>query len=158
MVKAMKNISAHTFRRGWFRMHPPELISQLRNYGVSVQLAGDNFKTYLPSSWTSWYDAPEKARPLLRELKARRKEILAYLKTTKNNEPETCTVASKAVQLHQMRPSCCAAGHCLREVDCNLFPVRLGWCRERVVGTFEQKTVPPHKRDSLGHRRSARGQ
>lgn len=37
--------------------------------------------------------------------------------------------------LRPMRARCWKAGHCLwltEETDCNLFPVRRGWCRERV--------------------------
>jgi len=39
------------------------------------------------------------------------------------------------VKLYPMRETCQKAGHCLaltRESDCNLYPVRLGWCRGRV--------------------------
>lgn len=48
--------------------------------------------------------------------------------------PET-KVAGKVVQLYHMRPACREAGHCLAltvERDCDRYPVRLGWCRERV--------------------------
>ncbi len=37
--------------------------------------------------------------------------------------------------LRPMRARCWKAGHCLGltvETDCNLFPVRRGWCRKRV--------------------------
>lgn len=41
------------------------------------------------------------------------------------------------VRLYRMRPACQDAGYCLaltRELDCRLYPVRSGWCRERVLG------------------------
>ncbi|OPX91939.1 MAG: hypothetical protein A4E53_00619 [Pelotomaculum sp. PtaB.Bin104] len=44
------------------------------------------------------------------------------------------TVCGNVIPLHRMRPSCQAAGHCLGltgERNCSLYPVRLGWCRER---------------------------
>jgi hypothetical protein len=49
--------------------------------------------------------------------------------------PEPVTMAGQVIALHRMRDTCQAAGHCLgytTEVDCNLYPVRLGWCRERL--------------------------
>lgn len=48
---------------------------------------------------------------------------------------DTCTVRGNVVNIYHMRPACLAAGHCLgltQEHDCNLYPVRLGWCRERL--------------------------
>jgi len=47
---------------------------------------------------------------------------------------QTCRVVGNVIPLHRMRPACQAAGHCLGltgEHSCNLYPVRLGWCRER---------------------------
>ncbi|OPY60518.1 MAG: hypothetical protein A4E56_02646 [Pelotomaculum sp. PtaU1.Bin065] len=43
-------------------------------------------------------------------------------------------IHGNVIPLHRMRPACQAAGHCLGltgERDCGLYPVRLGWCRER---------------------------
>ncbi len=48
---------------------------------------------------------------------------------------ETCTVRGNVVNIYHMRPSCLDAGHCLgltQETDCSLYPVRSGWCRERL--------------------------
>lgn len=48
---------------------------------------------------------------------------------------ENCTMAGNVVQLYRMRESCQTAGHCLQltqETGCNLYPVRLGWCRGRI--------------------------
>lgn len=53
-------------------------------------------------------------------------------------EPEseqTVKVAGNVVRLHRMRSPCQDAGHCLgltRETNCNLYPARSGWCRERI--------------------------
>lgn len=38
-------------------------------------------------------------------------------------------------RLLPMRPTCQEAGHCLgytREADCELYPVKIGFCRERI--------------------------
>ena len=51
-----------------------------------------------------------------------------------NRDRQTCTVVGQVVQLYRMRPTCQEIGHCLNltvEADCNLFPLRLGWCRQR---------------------------
>jgi len=108
---------------------PSELLHRLARFGVSVRAEGDNLKVYPPSTWTGWHDAPAEARPLLGELKRRKAEVLAFLQNP------TCEVRGKVVQLYHMRPACREAGHCLAltvERDCDLYPVRLGWCRERV--------------------------
>lgn len=53
-----------------------------------------------------------------------------------DSQAET-TLAGKVIKIFRMRLACKAAGHCLgltAEQGCNLFPVRPGWCRERVRG------------------------
>lgn len=36
------------------------------------------------------------------------------------------------IRIYPMRHSCSAAGRCMRaELDCDLIPIRLGWCREK---------------------------
>ena len=38
-------------------------------------------------------------------------------------------------ELYKMREACLKAGHCLqltKESDCELYPVKMGWCRPRV--------------------------
>lgn len=52
---------------------------------------------------------------------------------------ETCTVAGNVIQLQRMRDTCQVAGHCLQlgpEQDCELYLVRLGWCRSRTTTRF----------------------
>lgn len=52
---------------------------------------------------------------------------------------DTCTVRGNVVNIYQMKETCQAAGHCLQltqETGCNLYPVRLGWCRERIRGGY----------------------
>jgi len=108
---------------------PSELLHRLARFGVSVRAEGDDLKVYPPSTWTGWQDAPVEARPLLGELKRRKAEVLAFL------QDPTCLVVGQVVRLYRMRPDCQEAGHCLGltvERDCNLFPVRPGWCRERL--------------------------
>lgn len=55
------------------------LIQTLAECGISVRLIEGQLKVYPPSTWTSWHDAPAEARPLLRELRSRRDEMVAFL-------------------------------------------------------------------------------
>ncbi len=52
------------------------------------------------------------------------------------------TVRGQVVQLYRMKATCQTAGHCLaltQEADCNLYPIRSGWCRERISNTNSVK-------------------
>ena len=101
-----------------------ELVSQLATYGVNVDVNGGRVRLRMP--WPP-DRAPGEVKHLLRKLKAQA--------APPEVRPETSTVAGNVVRLHKMRPTCQDAGHCLgltRETDCNLFPVRPGWCRERI--------------------------
>ena len=58
------------------------------------------------------------------------------LASSKGAVTEPATEGDNVISLHRMRDVCQAAGHCLvltRELDCALYLVRLGWCRDRVI-------------------------
>lgn len=104
-------------------MSASALIVDLEKHGIKTFIEGDRVKVKLPCPPEQ---APAEAKILLRELKQRTDEALAYLQAR---------AAGRVVQLYRMRDRCQAAGHCLAltvEQDCGLYPVRLGWCRERV--------------------------
>jgi hypothetical protein len=60
--------------------------------------------------------------------------VISVVSPVAGKDRQTCTVSGQVIQLHRMRPTCQEIGHCLNltvEADCNLFPLRLGWCQER---------------------------
>lgn len=67
-----------------------ELLNQLANFGVSVRAEGEKLRILPPATWTSWDDAPEECRPLLRDLKARRDEVIAFLKWDEEKALQEC--------------------------------------------------------------------
>jgi hypothetical protein len=51
-----------------------------------------------------------------------------------NDIKENTVTAGQVIRLHRMRSGCIEAGHCFSLVtDCPLYPVRPGWCRERLT-------------------------
>lgn len=55
-----------------------EVIRNLTAFGVIVIPSGNYVRVIRPDDWPTWYDAPEGAIPLLRDLKARKAEAAAY--------------------------------------------------------------------------------
>ncbi len=103
-------------------MTPTELIAELERRNVKIFLAGDKLRLEAPAGVLT---------PEIKEAVTKYKpELMAWLRNP------TCEVwPGNVVRVYPMRPACRQAGHCLsltRERDCNLFPVRPGWCRERV--------------------------
>jgi len=62
-----------------------ELVSKLARHGVSIELNGNSLKLVRPPSLPSWEGAPEEVKALVRELKARKPEVIKYL--TQWDEP-----------------------------------------------------------------------
>ncbi len=98
------------------------LLAELERLNVKISLAGDKLRLDAPAGVLT----PE----LKKAVTKHKPELLAWLRNP------TCEVwPGNVVRVYPMRKSCLEAGHCLsltRERDCGLFPVRPGWCRERV--------------------------
>jgi len=57
-----------------------ELTEQLNQYGVQLFLVDNQIKVKRPQEWgLKWQNTPPQAQELLRQLKARKVEIMAYL-------------------------------------------------------------------------------
>lgn len=119
-------------------MTPRRLVEALERRGVRFEIAGDKLRVDAPAGLLN-----ERLKVLLTRRKA---EIMALLAA----RHRTATVAVRpgvVVRVFPMRESCRAAGRCLiltREADCNLFPMRPGWCRERVPANKHEKEVDHH--------------
>jgi hypothetical protein len=110
---------------------PSKLIEQLAQYGITVHLAGDSVRVVRPPGCQTWEDVLPEARPLLAELKRRKQEVTAYLRSYVEE-------LGNRYPVHPTRPRCMEAGHCcwVSETDCDLFPLvrdgkLSGLCRER---------------------------
>jgi len=101
-------------------MTPLDLLAELQRLNVKLTLAGDKLRLEAPAGVLT---------PALKEVVTKHKpELVSFLQNP------TCQVAGQVVRLYHMRPACREIGHCLgltRETDCELYPVKLGWCRER---------------------------
>ncbi|MBT9171971.1 MAG: hypothetical protein DDT21_00347 [Syntrophomonadaceae bacterium] len=99
-----------------------ELLNKLTQAGCRVTLTGEQIKVSGPLT--------DKLRALIRRHKT---EVVQYLKAAGTGA--TTMVKDKVIQLQPWRTTCQESGFCRRfslESDCMLYPVRPGWCRERV--------------------------
>jgi len=100
-----------------------EVLTELERLNVKVSLNGDKLRLQAPVGVIT---------PALKEAILEHKpELIAVLSGEGCEEIFWPGVKAK---VYRARPSCLEAGGCLREADCDLFPLtwRWGWCRERV--------------------------
>jgi hypothetical protein len=109
------------------------LLSQLDDLGV--ELSSKDGKVMVKLPWSP-SQMPDTAKELLQRIKqVDQVTLITFITLIKKPTNEPATVGGNMIALHKMRDTCRAAGHCLSlttETDCNLYPVRLGRCRERV--------------------------
>jgi len=114
---------------------PCDLVNRLSEISVGVYLEGDNLQVRLP--WKA-NEIPQNVVPLLRAMKEHKSEVHAYLKQIQIESWNKKQDAHKPEQesipegVTGMLEPCLKSGHCRRLSDCNLYPVRLGWCKERL--------------------------
>lgn len=104
-------------------MNCDPLVSQLAEQGVRIR--HDKGRTMVVLPWPP-LKIPEPVKALLIQYREKQAATARPL----NPEPATGNVTP----LHKMRDNCQTAGHCLgmiKEIDCNLYPVRPGWCKPR---------------------------
>lgn len=107
-------------------MTTSELLAELERLGVTLSINGDKLRLEAPVGVLA---------PALKEAVLKHKqEIMALL--SGDGVEEVFWPGVKA-RVYRARPSCLKAGGCLREADCDLFPLtwRWGYCRERVALT-----------------------
>lgn len=105
-------------------MTPQALLTELERLNVKVSLAGDRLRLEAPAGVLT---------PALKETIAKHKPELTAL--LQGQAHEETIWPGNVVRVYPMRQSCRQAGHCLsltKETDCDLYPMRPGWCRERV--------------------------
>lgn len=99
------------------------LLVELERLGVKVSINGDKLRLQALAGVIT--------RELKEAVLKHKPELIAILSGHGYEEVFWPGVKAK---VYRARSSCLEAGGCLRETDCDLFPLtwRWGWCRERV--------------------------
>lgn len=118
-------------------MTAAELMDKLERLGVKLSISGDKLRLQAPVGVIT---------PELKEAVLKHKPALMALLS--GQPVEVVFWPGVKAKVYRARPSCLEAGGCLRETDCDLFPLtwRWGWCRERVG-----LTVIPGRKEVRSH-------